>query len=185
MKETHPSVLTVAVLGVLAVAFATLLEVGVAVCASATVFTVYGIFWTVVLAPFLLRHPTRIKFGIFAGLIVCLATLYVVPWNSRKPFLRDLDKVQIGMTVNQVEAIMGRYMKGTGWPAVPGSNSPTGQLVEVGSGITMATSNSPSGELVIQDSVTYRHSNDGAFNSDWGVVRFKNGRVVAKEFMPD
>ncbi len=185
MKEIHPSVLTVAVATVLAVAIAALLEIGSAICASAAMFTFYGLFWAVVLAPFLFCHPTRIKFGIFAGLIICLATLYLVPWNSRKPFLRDLEKVQIGMTVDQVEVIMGQYMKGTGWPAMPGSSAPTGQLVEAGSGITIATSNSPSGELVIQNSITYRHSNDGAFNSDWGVVKFKNGKVVAKKFMPD
>lgn len=177
--------LAVAVLTSLAVAFAALVEIGAAVCGSAKMFTAYGLFWTFVLAPFLFRHPTRIKFRVYAGLIVCLIILYVVPWNSRKPFLRDLDKIQIGMTVDQVEIIMGRYMKGTGWPAIPGSKSPTGQLVEVGAGGTLATSNSPSGELVIQDSITYRHSNDGAFNSDWGVVKFNDGKVVAKKFMPD
>jgi hypothetical protein len=89
------------------------------------------------------------------------------------------------MTVDQVENIMGRYITGTGWPVMPGASSPTGQLIDVASGITLATSNSPSGEILIRDSITYRHSNDGAFNSDWGVVRFSNGFVVAKEFMPD
>lgn len=172
-------------LTVLAVAFAALLEIGAAVCASVKMFVVYGLFWTVVITPFLLRRPIGVKFGVYAGLILGLVILYLVPWNSRKPFLGNLDKVQIGMTADQVESIMGRYMKGTGWPAIPGSPTPTGQLVEVGSGITMATANSPSGELVIQDSITYRHSNDGAFNSDWGVVKFKDGKVVAKEFMPD
>ena len=181
----HPSLLTVAVVSLLAAAIAALLEIGAAICASATMFTIYGLFWTGVLAPFLLRHPTRIKYGIYVGLIICLAILYSVPWNTRKPFLRDLDKVQIGMTVDQVEKIMGQYMQGTGWPVMPGASSPTGQLVDAASDITLATSNSPSGELVIRDSITYRHSNKGAYNSDWGVVRFSNGIVTAKVFMPD
>ena len=185
MKKIHPSVLTVAAVSLLAAAIAALLEIGAAICASAAMFTIYGLIWTGVLAPFLLRHPTRINYGIFLGLIVCLAILYFVPWNTRKPFMRDLEKVQIGMTGDQVEEIMGRYMKGTGWPVMPGASSPTGQLVDAASGITMATTNSPSGELVIRDSITYRHSNKGAFNSDWGVVRFSNGIVTAKVFMPD
>jgi hypothetical protein len=49
----------------------------------------------------------------------------------------------------------------------------------------MTTSISPSGELEIQDSITYRHSNEGAFNSDWAVVKFEDGKVVSKVFMPD
>ncbi|MGD9781754.1 MAG: hypothetical protein AB7V14_06320 [Kiritimatiellia bacterium] len=185
MKTMHPSVLTVAAVSLLAAAIAALLEIGAAICASATMFTLYGMFWTGVLAPFLLRHPARTKYLIYLGLMACLAILYLVPWNTRKPFLRDLEKVQMGMTVDQVEEIMGRYKKGTGWPVMPGTTSPTGQLADAASGIAMATSNSLSGELVIRDSMTYRHSEKGAFNSDWGVVRFSNGMVAAKVFMPD
>jgi len=32
---------------------------------------------------------------------------------------------------------------------------------------------------------TYRHTNEGWGNSDWGVVTFEDGRVVQTEFMPD
>ena len=85
------------------------------------------------------------------------------------------------MTVDQVEKIMSRYMKGTGW-VLPTSS---GKLTDVGTGVTLQTSNAPSGELMIEDSITYRHSNEGAFNSDWGVVKFKDGRVEGKIFMPD
>jgi len=175
----------VAILSIIAAGFAVLIEVGAAMCMSAKVFAGYGLFWTLVLLPFLLRQPTLLKSSFYVALLLALVILYLVPWNSRKPFLRDLEKVKTGMTVAEVEAIMGGYMKGTGWPAMPDSGSSTGQLTEVGSGITMSTSNSPSGELVIQDSITYRHSNDGAFNSDWGIVTFKDGKVVARTFMPD
>ena len=82
VKETHSSVLTVSAVGLAAFG-----EIGVALCASAGLFTAHGLFWTVVLAPFLFRHPTRTRRGFFAGMIVCLAILYVVPWNSRMPFL--------------------------------------------------------------------------------------------------
>jgi len=185
MKTRHPSELSVAVFSTFALAFAAFLEVWGAVCASASLFAGYWLFWTLLLVPFLVRQPSRLKFAIHALLTLSLLVLYLVPWNYRKPFLRDFDKVEIGMTVAEVDAIMGEYMQGTGWRIPPGSASPTGQLTEVSSGITLATSNSPAGELVIRDSITYRHSNDGAFNSDWGVVKFKNGRVIGKRFMPD
>lgn len=188
MNTPHPSTLTVAILVIYAVALATLLEIGVAVCASATIFVRYGLFWTFVLLPFLLWRPSRIKSGFYAALVASLLILYVVPWNSRKPFLRDLEKVEVGMTMADVETIMGRYMKGTEWPAWALSASPTGQPTEVGSGTTMSTFDSLSRELVRRDStfsMTYRHSTDGAFNSDWGVLKFKEGRVIAKKFLPD
>ncbi len=112
MKTLHPSVLTVAVVSVIAVAFASFLEIGAAVCASATIFAGYGLFWTVILLPFLLRRPSVVKSGFYALLILSLVILYFIPWNSRKPFLRDLEKVRIGMTMPEVETIMDGYMKG-------------------------------------------------------------------------
>lgn len=185
MKKQRSSLLTVAVLSLMAVALASLFEIGAAVCASAPVFAAYGFLWTLILLPFLLRRPSIAKYAFYVLLMISLAILYFVPWNSRKPFLRDLERVQIGMTVAEVESIMGEYLKGTGWPALPGTASSNGQLMEVGSGITMTTSDSFSGELAIEDSIVYRHSIGGAFNSDWGVVMFKEARVVRKTFMPD
>jgi hypothetical protein len=191
MKKQHESVLAVAVISVIAIIFAAFWEMGLATCASATFFAGYGLFWTVILIPLLLWRASVLKFACYALLILSLAVLYFVPWNSRKPFLRDFEKVCVGMTVSEVEAIMGDYIKGTGWPAIPeelrknGVTSSSGTLTEAGSGITMTTSISPSGELEIQDSITYRHSNEGAFNSDWAVVKFEDGKVVSKVFMPD
>ena len=185
MKQQHPSVLTVAAVSAIAVAFAGLLEIGAAVCASAALFAGYGLFWSLILLPFLVLRPSVVKFTLYGVLLLSLVILYVVPWSSRKVFLRDLANVHTGMTRPEVEAVMGAYMKGTGWPAVPEATSSTGQLTDVSSGITLTTRTAPSGELEIQDAITYRHSDDGAFNSDWGVVRFENGRVVGKAFMPD
>lgn len=185
--NNNPSILILAVLSVIAVTFAAFWEVGVSMCMPAAVFAGYGLFWTVVLLPFLLRQPSRLKSLFYFFLLVSLLVLYLVPWNSRKPFLRDLAKVEIGISAGEVEEIMGKYIKGTGWPAnpFPDPDSSTGTLTEADLGITLVVSNLPSGELVIQDSIAYRHSNDGAFNSDWAVVQYKDGRVFAKEFMPD
>ena len=185
MKKQHPSIIIVAVVCVIAVGFAAFWEVAVAVCASATVFACYGLFWSLVLLPLLIWRASAMKFVCYGLMVLSLAVLYIVPWNSRKPFLRDFEKVRVGMSVPEVEAIMGGYMKGTGWPALPGADESGGTLTEVGSGVTMDTAIDHNGEIEIKDSITYRHSNEGAFNSDWGVVKFEDGKVVGKRFMPD
>ncbi len=82
---------------------------------------------------------------------------------------------------------MGHYMEGTGWPAFPG-NGPTngpGMLNIVGSGSQYHTETSLSGVMTVRDSLVFRHSDEGAFNSDWGIISLSNGRVVRVEFSPD
>jgi hypothetical protein len=95
----------------------------------------------------------------FAAAMALLA-LHLVPWTSRKPFLAQLDRVRVGMTPAEVEAIMGDYRRGTGW--------------RVGNDV-----------LAPEDAMVFRHSDDARFNSDWGVVRFAEGRVVEVRFDPD
>jgi hypothetical protein len=185
MKKQHPSILTVACISVIAVAFAAFWEVGIPVCASVTIFIGYGLFCTLILLPLLLWKASWLKFVCYALMILSLGVLYFVPWNSRKPFLRDFEKIRIGMTVSEVEMIMGDYIKGTGWQALRSAKFSPATPMEPSSDRTMKTSDNPSGELEIQDSIVYRHSNEGAFNSDWGVVIFEAGKVVGKTFMPD
>jgi hypothetical protein len=71
------------------------------------------------------------------------------------------------MTVPQVERIMGKYMKGRGskW-GQPESTYPIDSAHATGV-------------------MTYRWSNEAQFDSDWGVVRFENGKVVSTDFEPD
>lgn len=185
MKKQHPSILPVACISVIAIAFAAFWEVGVAVCASATIFIGYGLFCTLILLPLLLWKASWLKFVCYVMMILSLGVLYFVPWNSRKPFLRDFEKIHIGMTVPEVEMIMGNYLKGTGWQTPRSTESSPARPTEPSSDIPLNPSDNPSGELGFQDSVVYRHSNEGAFNSDWGVVKFEDGKVVSKTFMPD
>jgi hypothetical protein len=130
-------------------------------------------------------HQFRPLFTL-AGLWALIATLYFVEWTSRKPFLRDLDRVRVGMTEVEVRQIMYRYLEGTGWPAFPdgNSNNASGMLM-VGSGARYPTGASKSGELVIRDSLVFRHSKTARFNSDWGIVSLSSGRVVSVSFSPD
>jgi hypothetical protein len=185
MKKQHPSILTVACISVIAIAFAAFWEVGVAVCASATIFIGYGLFCTLILLPLLLWKASWPKYVCYALMILSLGVLYFVPWNSRKPFLRDFEKIRIGMTLSEVEMIMGDYIKGTGWQALRSTETSMATPTVLSSDITMKTSDNPSGELEIQDTIVYRHSNEGAYNSDWGVVKFEDGKVVGKTFLPD
>ncbi|WP_144370167.1 hypothetical protein [Myxococcus stipitatus] len=98
-----------------------------------------------------------------------------VDWDSRKPFLRDRYSVQRGMPLEQVDAIMGHAIAGTGWPENP--------LTKAGTPIG-ALAAEPR-ELQLGDSRVYRHTHEGWGNSDWGVVRFREGRVVEVAFLPD
>ena len=126
------------------------------------------------------------RLAAFAALVAFIAALYFVPWSTRKPFLHDLYSIQPGMTEAEVRRIMGRYMEGTGWPSpYGGAPEGTGTLTDLGTGATHATGTSPSGQMTIESSLVFRHSNDGSFNSDWGIVTLKDGRVVGVSFSPD
>ena len=112
------------------------------------------------------RRSPRLRPERLAGLVVVsamIAALYLIPWTTRKPFLRALDSVKPGMTLAAVRQAMAGYMEGTGW-RYPGS---------------------PGEEITIQGAVVFRHSDDPQFNADFGIVYLANGRVTHVEFSPD
>ncbi len=117
------------------------------------------------------RRPPRQQPGRLAVFsVICLVTtvLYLVPWSSRNGFLKRLYSIKPGMTVNEARQIMAGYIDGTGWPANP-----------------LVKSREPSGEFTIPGTLVFRHSNDGAYNSDWGIVHIRKGRVIKVEFRLD
>jgi hypothetical protein len=61
----------------------------------------------------------RTKIMLHAVFLAAIGLLWFFPISSRQPFLKDLYSVQAGMSVAQVNGIMGKYKKGTGWPANP------------------------------------------------------------------
>jgi hypothetical protein len=91
-----------------------------------------------------------------------ILALFLVPWSSRKPFLRDLYSIKPGMTVAEAKRIMAGYKQGTGFP-MPNSTQ----------------------EFSLAGAIVFRHSDDGAFNADWGVVTIAGGKVVDVRFDPD
>jgi hypothetical protein len=114
------------------------------------------------LARWLRRAPLpRSTQILVATVLVALAVLHWVPWSSRKVFLRDLERVEIGMSMMQAKAVMAGYMIGTGW-------------------------HTPDGEVRAENTLVFRHSDLPNYNSDWGVVRLDDtGHVYSVEFLPD
>lgn len=106
-------------------------------------------------------------------LLVALVTITILigmtqtDWNSRKPFLRDLNRVELGMDIQEVTTIMEDYISDTSPPLGPisGSFSPS--------------------EFSMIDTLIYRHTNQGWGNSDWGVITFTEGKVNQVKFYPD
>ena len=124
--------------------------------------TVYALGW--VPAGWFLLHPqpSRVRILALVLLLGLFFSIRAVNWNSRKPFLKDLDRVRVGMTESQADQIMARYRKRISPQAVVDERG------EVRSGI-----------------VSCRHTAEDWGNSDIGILTFENGRVVATEFLPD
>jgi hypothetical protein len=100
------------------------------------------------------RHQSLIVLALFVAAICCTRA---IDWNSRKPFLRALDRIQAGMTVADVDRVMTGYMRA---PAARGTIGASGKVV-------------------------YRHTDEGWGNSDWGMVTYERERVVQVQFLPD
>lgn len=157
-----PSILSLGVLVSFAIIVAVLLEI--------TLFFLYYVPFfvvsSVIILPFVLWDFSKAKLSLYLFLLLWIAILYLIPSSPRKPFLRDLKRVKQGMTFDQVEAIMGNYIKGTGWPPHPQSTSGAKELQFEGKHI-------------------YRHSETGNYDSDWGIITYENGHVASVEFSPD
>src|SRR5690242_6877126 len=92
-------------------------------------------------------YPLAIAFFVALGLVASLPLLYgrrraiqlaipllivlfalavqFINWDSRKPFLRALNQIETGMTVEQVDALMTDYMRS---PAQSGTISSTNNI---------------------------------------------------------
>nr|AYM54502.1 hypothetical protein [Myxococcus fulvus] len=127
--------------------------------------------------------PRGFRMGLLVAFVGGVVGIRLTEWNSRKPFLRDFSLLRIGMTRGEVEAVMGRYIEGTGWPANPyvQPEAPHG----MGSEHARDAGRGPGGALELKDSVVYRHTHQGWGDSDWGIVRFEAGRVAELSFSPD
>jgi hypothetical protein len=87
-----------------------------------------------------------------------ILALFLVPWSTRKPFLHHLYSIKPGMTEADVVRIMAGYKERT------------------------YLTHSNAGREALY---TFRHSDNGFFNADLGVVTIRDGKVVDIRFLPD
>lgn len=140
-----------ALLGLLAVpAF---IELVLAVSPGTAAYATYGVFCGTLIL--LWKGPRRASMVVAIGALLGLSVLRVVPWTSRKEFLRHFNEIKIGMTMEEVGFRMHGYEFGE-------RPLPSGPIMR-----------------------TYIHSRSGRFDSDWGVITFAGGRVVELKFLPD
>jgi len=119
------------------------------------------------LLPYLRRSDFRPRFAAPTLFVFGLLFVYSESWSSRKLFLHDLKSIRSGMSAQQVDNVMARH-----------------HVYNIGPPNTRLDDN---GKLVLIDtgSASYRHSDDGEFNGDVGIVRFSGGRVTGVEFSRD
>jgi hypothetical protein len=119
--------------------------------------------------------------------------LLLTPWHPRKRFARDLSRVTTGMTVDDVERVLGGYMLGAGrkWVVPPGPapvvDGPEERADVAAVQAAWVPPKFPVGEERARATgvLTFRWSDDASYDADWGVVSLREGRVVAVRFMPD
>lgn len=102
-----------------------------------------------------------------ASITLFFIVVHSVPWPTRDPFFADLHAIRPGMTALEVNRIMARDQRGTGWPANPLDPSRAGT------------------EFVIKGALVFRPASAGPGDSNWGIVHFAHGRVTSVEFSPD
>jgi hypothetical protein len=178
--------------------------VGFGLCALVELLVCYPVAWWLyaALIPFfalgMLRPVSwRAQLRALAGLslaIVAMAVLYFVPWSTRKPFVRRLQSIPTGATEGEARRIMGKYRVLTEVhsddppPTIPvpdPSQTPTGPPtvcdVTTLDGGLYASNELPLGH----ERLSYRHSCDGDFDADFGVVELTNDQVTEVSFDPD
>jgi hypothetical protein len=151
----------VAVLFWIALSLFLVLDLSASVSLYLPFVAVYGAFWVLAGLLLLYPRPRREKVLILGLFLVALFSVRFVDWNSRKPVLRDLRRVEVGDTLEEAEAIMGGYMRDTNPAEVDG------------------------GGRMVAGTVTYRHTTEGWGNSDWGLLTVEGGHVREVRFLAD
>jgi len=161
----------VAILFVTALGVLVALDLFAAVSLYPRFVAAYTAFWVLIGGLLLRGIPVRLRLMLLIVFVAQVASIRFVNWNSRKPFLKDLYRIEEGMTPAQVDEIMGGYTGGN-YGGLPLSLT------------DMRYEFNDRGEIVT-GWVTYRHTEEGWGNSDWGTVAFEDGRVVRIHFSPD
>jgi len=117
-------------------------------------YAAYAVFWGALVLSW--RLPRRMTLSILVSAFLGLIILHVTPWTPGKVFLRHFDRVEVGMTIEEVEAVMQGY--------------------------ELREALYPSGEMV---RAFFHDRNDGRYDSECWAVTFTNGRVSERRFTAD
>jgi hypothetical protein len=128
------------------------------------VVTVSALFWLCVGQNVLPKNESAKRPVFLALMVIIILTGGCVDLNSRKPFLRELYTVKVGMTGADVKNIMEKYDK----------------QVNLYSPGTYEYLNA---DFTGQES--FRHTDEGWGNADTGTIKFQDGRVLQVEFSHD
>ena len=108
------------------------------------------------------RMKTGGRLTLLAAVICSILATEYFDWNPRKPLIRDLYRIRVGMTVGEVEQIMTGHLKGFGTP------------------------DNLARDFTEEDNpIVYRTGEGGAYNADMAEIRIKDGRVEAVDFLHD
>lgn len=98
------------------------------------------------------RRALKLALAVLTATLLCLS---LVPWNSRKAFLRDFRQVEPGTSLDEVNALLQTYEFNE-------RRMDDGAIERI-----------------------YSHNRAGRFDSDWGIVRVQDERVASTQFLPD
>jgi uncharacterized membrane protein len=98
---------------VLLAAVSLLLDIYFAFSVAPLVTSICGLVWICI--GFWLMTPIRLapRLILLALSLFLILAVKHIDWNSRRPFVRDLLKIESGMTANEVDRIMKRYRRGS------------------------------------------------------------------------
>lgn len=143
-------------------------------------FLAFGLGWLALLLPLARRAPRRAALVASGVFLLVLAGGFGAPWNSHDRFLKDLAGVRPAMTQGQVQNAMAGHIRGITPASGPGDD-------RVGVGVDGRTYHvaPQDGRLDIEGCDAYRHSNEGQWEADWGIVCFESERVNTVQFAHD
>jgi hypothetical protein len=101
-------------------------------------------------------HSRVVRLALPALAIGFFLSVSAIDWDTRKPFLRAFNAIEVGMTVEEVDRRMAAYIRAP-------------QAVNTLADGTLA----------------YRHTTAGWGDADIGIVSVADGRVTARVFYPD
>ena len=165
MTTTYPSrggVLSAGLLLLIALGIFIIFDLEIALSINTYITLAYAAFWLIIGYLILRQHPKRYKLSLLAIFLTAILVIYSIDWNSRKPFLRDFHRIEIGMAATQVDQMMDDYIKFIG---------PTTQLNAQGD--------------VVAGKISYRHTRQGWGDSDVIMLTIESGQIIEISYYPN